>query len=58
VVFDALNSAVVPPVVERQSELQDTMNTLLEKVKLNQLTPEAALGQAQTAVARLLGMSG
>jgi hypothetical protein len=42
--------------VERQSELFDA-NGMLEKVKLNQMTPEQAPGQAQTTVARLLGMA-
>ncbi len=57
-VFDALNSPVVPPVVERQSELQDTVNKVLEKVKLNQLAPADALNQLQVQVSRLLGLGG
>jgi multiple sugar transport system substrate-binding protein len=57
-IFDALNTGVVPPVVERQSELIDIMNSVLEKVKLNQTTPEDALNQAQASVSRLLGLAG
>jgi hypothetical protein len=32
-------------------------NGMLEKVKLNQMTPEQAPSPAQTTVARLLGMA-
>jgi len=43
--------------VERQSELIDANGILLEKVKLNQMTPEQPPSQAQTTIARLLGMA-
>jgi hypothetical protein len=53
-VFDSLDYLVVPPVIERQSEMQDTVNQLLDKVKLGQLTPQQALDQAKTEIESLL----
>lgn len=53
-VFESLEYAIVPPVIERQNEMQDAVNQLLEQVKLGQLTPEAALGQAKTQIEELM----
>lgn len=46
-VFDSLKYAVVPPVIERQSELQDGVGQLLEKASLGMITAQEALDQAQ-----------
>lgn len=53
-VFDSLNFAIVPPVIERQGEMQDDVNKLLDQVKLGQLTPQQALTQAKTQIEGLM----
>jgi multiple sugar transport system substrate-binding protein len=53
-VFESLEHAIVPPVIERQNEMQDTINNLLEQVKLGQLTPQEALDQAKIEIDELL----
>jgi multiple sugar transport system substrate-binding protein len=53
-VFDSLEFAVVPPVIARQSEMQDGVNNLLQQVMLDQLTPQEALDQAKTLIESLL----
>ena len=53
-VFDSLNFAIVPPVIERQGEMQDDVNKLLDQVKLGQLTPQQALTQAKTQIEDLM----
>ncbi len=53
-VFDSLEFAVVPPVIGRQSEMQDGVNNLLQQVMLDQLTPQEALDQAKTLIESLL----
>ncbi|MEW6232063.1 MAG: sugar ABC transporter substrate-binding protein [Chloroflexota bacterium] len=53
-VFKSLEYAIVPPVIERQGEMQDSINKLLDKVKLGQLTPKAALEQAKKEVEALM----
>jgi len=53
-VLDSLNFAIVPPVIERQSEMQDAVNKLLDQVKLGQLTPQEALDQAKLEIEALL----
>jgi multiple sugar transport system substrate-binding protein len=53
-VLDSLNFAIVPPVIERQSEMQDAVNKLLDQVKLGQLTPQEALDQAKVEIEALL----
>lgn len=53
-VFDSLEFAVVPPVIARQSEMQDGVNKLLEQVMLDQLTPQEALDQAKALIESLL----
>ena len=53
-VFDSLNYAIVPPVIERQNEMQDAVNQLLDRVKLGELTPEEALAEAKVQIEELL----
>jgi len=53
-VFDSLQFAVVPPVIVRQSEMQDGVGKLLEQVMLDQLTPQEALDQAKTLIESLM----
>ena len=54
-VFDALEGVVVPPVIERQQELQDTITLYLQKAVLGEMTVQEALDQAATEVNALLG---
>jgi multiple sugar transport system substrate-binding protein len=53
-VFESLNYAIVPPVIERQNEMQDAVNQLLDQVKLGELTPEEALAEAKVQIEELL----
>lgn len=53
-VFESLNYAITPPVIERQNEMQDGVNQLLEQVTLGQLTAEEALQQARVQIEALL----
>lgn len=53
-VIDSLQFAVVPPVIVRQSEMQDGIGKLLDQVMLDQLTPQEALDQAKTLIEGLL----
>jgi multiple sugar transport system substrate-binding protein len=53
-VFDSLEYAIVPPVIARQNEMQDTVNQLIEQVALGQLTAQEALDQAKVAIEALL----
>lgn len=53
-VLDSLKWSIVPPVIERQSEMQDAVNKLLDQVKLGQLTPQEALDQAKVEIEALL----
>lgn len=54
VVFDALASAVTPPVTDKQSELQDTIGKLLDQAKAGSITPQEALDQAKTQIEALI----
>jgi multiple sugar transport system substrate-binding protein len=54
-VFDALEGVVVPPVIERQQELQDTITLYLQKAVLGEMTVQEALDQAAIEVNALLG---
>jgi multiple sugar transport system substrate-binding protein len=49
-VFAALESPVTPPVIERQSEMQDTINELLASVAIGELDPQTALDMAKDAL--------
>ena len=53
-VFESLEYAIVPPVIERQNEMQDAIGQLLDQVKLGQLTPQEALDQAKMQVEELI----
>ncbi len=54
IVFKALETAVTPPVIERESELQDATTKELAKAKLGQETPQQALDNLQAQVTKLL----
>ena len=54
VVFQALDTLVTPPVIEKQSQMQDAVNLLLEQVKTGALTPQEALDQAKVEIEALL----
>jgi multiple sugar transport system substrate-binding protein len=54
VVFQALDTLVTPPVIEKQSQMQDLVNKLLGEAKLGTITPQAALDQAKTEIEALL----
>jgi len=45
-VFNSLKYSIVPPVIERQNELQDGINLLLQKAELGTLSASEALSQA------------
>jgi multiple sugar transport system substrate-binding protein len=53
-VLDALESAIVPPVIERQAEMQDAINAVIERAALGELSAEEALTQAKANVEALL----
>ncbi|GAA3741575.1 sugar ABC transporter substrate-binding protein [Leifsonia bigeumensis] len=53
-VFDSLDAVVVPPVIERQQELQDIVTLYLQKAVLGELSVEDALDQAVEEVNALL----
>lgn len=53
-VFDSLEAIVVPPVIERQQEMQDAIGRALDQARLGQLTAEEALSQAADQVRALL----
>jgi multiple sugar transport system substrate-binding protein len=53
-VFESLRYAVTPPVMDRQSQLQDIINQELEAARLGTKTVEAALGSAQRRVSDLM----
>jgi multiple sugar transport system substrate-binding protein len=54
VVFDALDNVVVPPVIERQQELQDIVTLALEKAVQGEMTVKEALDDAANQVNALL----
>ncbi|MBW7881930.1 MAG: sugar ABC transporter substrate-binding protein [Caldilineaceae bacterium] len=54
VVFEALNSLVTPPVIEKQSQMQDAVNLLLDQAKSGAITPQEALDQAKVEIEALL----
>lgn len=49
-VFQALESPVTPPVIERQQEMQDTVDGLIQQVVAGELTAQEALDQAKAAL--------
>jgi multiple sugar transport system substrate-binding protein len=54
VVFEALDSAVVPPVIGNWNQLTDAVGKELDEAKLGRKTPEQALNDAATAIEGLL----
>ncbi|RSK28298.1 sugar ABC transporter substrate-binding protein [Bacillus sp. HMF5848] len=54
VVFDALNSLVVPPVIAEWNKLTDTFTKELDLVKLGKKTPEEALNDLQPQIQSLI----
>lgn len=53
-VFQALESPVTPPVIERQNEMQDAVNALITRVLDGELTPQEALDQAKAELDALI----
>ena len=53
-VFMALESPITPPVIERQNEMQDTINALITQVLDGELTAQEALDQAKEALDDLI----
>jgi multiple sugar transport system substrate-binding protein len=53
-VFDSLDAVVVPPVIERQQELQDAVTLYLQKAVQGELSVKDALDQAVKEVNALL----
>ncbi|GAU78452.1 N-acetyl-D-glucosamine ABC transport system [Fusibacter sp. 3D3] len=54
VVFKALDTLVVPPVIGNWNELTDLVGKELDQAKLGQKTPEQALKDAKTAIEGIL----
>lgn len=54
VIFEALDTAVVPPVIGNWNQLTDAVGKELEAAKLGQKTPEQALRDARAAIEALL----
>jgi multiple sugar transport system substrate-binding protein len=53
-VFQALESPVTPPVIERQNEMQDAVNALLTQVVDGELSAQEALDQAKAELDALI----
>ncbi len=53
-VFDSLEATVLPPVIERQQEMQDAVNSELSNAAAGRKTVEQAVTDAQEAVDALL----
>ncbi len=53
-VLASLENVVVPPVIERQAEMQDGLNALIERALAGELTAQEALDQAKTEIEGLL----
>ncbi len=54
VVFDALDTLVVPPVIENWNELTDVVGKELDQAKLGTKTPEQALKDAKVEIENLI----
>lgn len=54
VIFEALDTLVVPPVIEQWSELTDIVGKELDQAKLGEKTPEEALRDAKKALEALI----
>lgn len=53
-VLDSLENVTIPPVIERQAEMQDAVNAALEKAAAGEITAQEALDEAQAAIEALL----
>ncbi len=53
-VFKALESPVTPPVIVRQSEMQDTVNALIGRAAAGELTAQEALDEAKAELDKLI----
>lgn len=53
-VLKSLENIVVPPTIERQSEMQDSLNALLERATVREMSPQEALDQAKVEIEALL----
>ncbi|MEQ8671637.1 MAG: sugar ABC transporter substrate-binding protein [Aggregatilineales bacterium] len=53
-VFMALESPVTPPVIERQNEMQDTVNALITQAVDGEITAQEAMDQAKEALDDLI----
>ena len=53
-VLASLDNVVVPPVIERQPEMQDAINGLIERALAGEITAQDALDQAKTEIEALL----
>lgn len=53
-VFDALNSPVVPPVIDKWNEMADGVGKELEQAKLGKITPAEALANAKKKLEGLM----
>ena len=53
-VLASLENVVVPPVIERQAEMQDALNGLIERALSGEMTAQEALDQAKAEIEALL----
>lgn len=53
-VIDSLENVVVPPVIERQAELQDLVNLQIERAVAGEVTAQEALDEAAAGIAELI----
>lgn len=54
VVFQALDTLVMPPMIDRETEMTAAIDALLNKAKAGELTPQQALDQAKIAIEALV----
>jgi multiple sugar transport system substrate-binding protein len=54
-VFESLDAIVTPPVIEKQQQMQDAVQAVLDQVKAGQMTPQEALDKAKTDIEALMG---
>jgi len=54
VVFQALNTLVLPPTIDKETQMQDAITKDLQQVQDGSLTAKAALADMQTKVNALL----
>lgn len=53
-VFESLDAIVTPPVIEKQQQMQDAVQAVLDQVKAGQMTPQEALDQAKADIEALM----